>query len=182
MLILILGVVLWGFSHSIRWTAPSFREGLGERGAKLFVTAMSILALALMSLGFRTANPIEIYDLGPDTIYLNNLMVVIGLALLFAGVTRSHLVELLRHPMNTGLILICLAHLFVSGDIRTVLLFGGLAIWSIASIIVSNLAAPYWQRPTGTLVGDAILLVLVIGLTIGLGWLHKAAGLTPFGG
>ena len=181
MLILILGVALWGLTHSIKRTAPGFRARLGETRAKLFVTGTTIVSIGLMIVGYRIAQPVEIYDLGPDTIYLNNLMMVIALALMFASTTRSHLVELLRHPMNTGFILFCLAHLFISGDIRSILLFGGLGIWAILSIILNNIAEPDWDRPSGTLVGDAILLTIVVALTIGIGWLHTRAGLQPFG-
>jgi len=181
-MLLILGVLLWAASHSIRHTMPRFRKALGNRQAKAFVSAASFVSIGLMIIGYRLAPQSEIYDLGPDTIYLNNLLMVIAIALLLTGTLKSRIAKIMRHPMLVGVVLWAIAHLLIAGEFRAIVLFGGLSFWAIATMIIINNKEPKWTPPAGTLKGDLTLAVSTAVLVVVIGALHMALGLTPFGG
>jgi uncharacterized membrane protein len=181
MVLLILGVLLWAATHSIRHTSPGFRARLGEAKAKLLVMATSLVAILLMVVGYRSADGIPIYDLGTDGVYLNNIMMVIAIALVMASTTKSRVVTMLRHPMLTGLVLWAVAHLLISGELESLILFGGLSVWAILTMALINREDPFWTEPEGTLKGDLILLAATVLITAVAAFIHIWLGLAPFG-
>ena len=181
MVLLILGVLLWGATHSIRHTAPSFRRGLEDRQAKGLVTAASLVAIILMVIGYRSAEWIPLYDLGSGAVYLNNILMVIAVALMVASLAGSRVQNILRHPMLTGLVLWAVAHLLIAGDLAALILFGGLSIWALLTIALINRDEPLWTPPGGTLKGDLILVGLTAVIVAVVGYIHIWLGLAPFG-
>jgi uncharacterized membrane protein len=181
MVLLILGVLLWAVTHSMRHTTPAIRARLGEQKAKGVVAGVSLLAIVLMVIGYRSAGWVPLYDLGPDAVYLNNLLMVIAVALVMSPTSGSRIRNMLRHPMLTGLVLWAVAHLLIAGDLAALILFGGLSIWALTTIALINQADPYWTPPDGTLKGDLILLGLTIAIVAAAAGIHIWLGLAPLG-
>ena len=63
--------------------------------------------------------------------------------------------------MLTGVIVWSIAHLLVNGDTPSIVLFGGLAVWALAEMLIINRSDGAWIRPEpGSLVSDAKLVVI----------------------
>ena len=181
MLLLVLGVALWVLTHSMRHTAPRFRKGLGDSQAKGLVSAAALVAIVLMVIGYRSSEPDALYYLGPMAIHLNNLLMVVAVALMMAPTVGSRLARLMRHPMLTALILWSIAHLLVAGEIRAFVLFGGLGLWAVVTILMTNRREHDWKKPKASARGDLILAAVTIALVALIGGIHIWLGLSPFG-
>jgi uncharacterized membrane protein len=182
MLVLIFGLLLWVGTHSIKRLAPKFRRGLGDNAGKGLVTAASLVSIALMVIGYRMEDGSPIYQLGDWSFRANNLLVVIGIALLMVQTANSRVRNIMRHPMLTGFILWALGHLLIGGEARTIVLFGGLGLWAIAAIFMINRSEKAYKPYTGgTAKGDVILVVITAVMTALIAAIHIWLGLSPFG-
>jgi uncharacterized membrane protein len=134
-----------------------------------------------MVIGYRAADPWFLYDLGPWATHVNNLLMLVAVALVMANSAGSRIITRMRHPMLTALVLWSGAHLLVAGDMRAVILFGGLAAWAIATMVMTNSRDPHWNPPKGSSRGDLILVGLTVLITAMAVAIHIWLGLSPFG-
>ncbi|MEO8529681.1 MAG: NnrU family protein, partial [Deltaproteobacteria bacterium] len=114
--------------------------------------------------------------------HLNNLLMVLAVALFLASTANSRVVRIMRHPMLVGLVLWSVAHLLIAGEFRAIVLFGGMAFWAVATIIIINSKELGWQPSGGTAKGDLLLAGGTVALVALIGWVHIWLGLQPFGG
>lgn len=180
MIWIILGLVLWTAAHTFKRWAPATRESLGGPGAGL-VALGAVGAIVLMVIGYRSVETVPLWHLGLGATIANNLLMLVAIALLGVGNSRSRLRGTLRHPMLTGVIVWAIAHLLVSGDLESLVLFGGLAIWAMLEMAVINRSDPAPAQYTeGTVQGDirlAIITVVVMAVIMGI---HVVFGLRPW--
>ncbi len=118
---------------------PPLRAALVARlGEMAYRGAFAILALAgllMAGWGFSGA-PIELVYEPSDWGRRAALFAAPAALVLFAAAyLPTHLRTVLRHPMLLGLLLWALAHLTANGDLRSVVLFGGLAGYAVLAII-----------------------------------------------
>ena len=71
----------------------------------------------------------------------------LAVALMGAGQSKGHARSWLRHPMLTGVLVWAFAHLLVNGDVASLILFGWMAAWALASMALINAREPAWVRP-----------------------------------
>jgi len=168
MIWLVLGLLLWSLSHLCKRITPGWREGMGKAGKGL-VAAGVLGGLVLMILGYRAAPFVNVWFPPAWTVHLNNLLMFVSILLFGAGSSKSRLRGRLRHPMLLGVLAWSLSHLLVNGDLASIVLFGGLAVWAIIEIAAINVKEPGWVpvkggSPAGDarLVGIAIILYAVI--------------------
>lgn len=180
-LILGLGVALWAGAHLFKRLAPARRAALGDAGRGL-VAALLVLAVVLMVLGYRLAEPVQVWDPPPFLRHLNNLLVLLAFYLFAASGMKTRAARLIRHPMLTGVKLWAVAHLLVNGTLAGILLFGGLLAWAVVAVVVINRAEPAWQKPAPAAMGKEIGAVLggVVVFAVA-GWIHGWLGPWPFG-
>ena len=124
MLMLTLGVLLWSFAHLFKRLAPAVREGMGD-GGKLVVTLALIGSIALITCQ-------------PSWVLLNNALMVLALYLMVASSLKVRVTGLVRHPQLTAIKAWSVGHLLVNGDAPSFVLFGGLLIWAVVTVIVIN--------------------------------------------
>jgi len=91
--------------------------------------------------------------------------------LLFAGASApGNIKRLLRHPMLTGTIVFAVAHLLANGDQRSIVLFGGIGLWAVISIVLINRRDGAWQRPPAvSLAKDAMTFagtIVIFGIVV----------------
>ena len=61
--------------------------------------------------------------------------------------------------MLTGVLVWAFAHLLVNGDLASLILFGWMAVWALASMALINAREPAWVAPApGAWSGDLRLL------------------------
>ena len=96
----------------------------------------------------------------------------IAILLLGAGSSKgiSRIKQYIRHPMLTAVVVWGLGHLLANGDIRSVILFGGMVAWAIVSLFTISRAEGAWVKPAevagakreGILLGITVVVYLVL--------------------
>lgn len=182
MVLLILGVLLWSLAHLFKRLAPGPRARMGDRGKGLVALAL-VLSVVLMVIGYRGADFVPVYAPLPGMGHLNNLLMLVAIFLFGVGGTKGWLYPRMRHPMLTGMLLWSVAHLLVNGDLASIILFGGLGLWSVVQMMVINAAGP-WPRPTNGrgLKGDAMNAVGTLVLLAVIATVHAWLGHPVFQG
>lgn len=175
--VLVLGLWLWISIHMIPVAFPDIRTRLvaklGEMPYKGVFALGILLSVALMVIGWRSIDQVTpLYDFYAIGILPALLMLLVGFILMVAARTANNFRRLVRHPELTGFTLWALAHLLINGDLRTTVLFGGLGLWSVATIVLLNnrdgdFVRPAKELPHKGVMTVAIGFVLFIGLVLG---------------
>ncbi len=153
MAILILGVLLWIAVHDFKAYAPAQRAALAARlgeGPAKGAMALAILgALLVVIWGWRAAgeDPGFVYVPPGWGWHLNNLLMLFAFVLLGAGHAKSNLRRAIRHPMLTAVAVWAVAHLLANGEARSVVLFGGMLVWSVVAMALISRRDGEWVRP-----------------------------------
>ena len=181
-----LGVLLWSFTHFLPAAFPGLRKSLvarlGENGLKGLFTLSMALAIYLVISGWKAAVPESIYLPPTWGRHVTALLVLIGFILFFAPYPANNIKRMLRHPQLTGVVCWGIGHLLANGEGRSVILFGGLALWAFIEMILINRRDGVWSKPApAPLKNDIILVVagLIIYATVAAAhqWLF---GFSPF--
>ena len=166
MTMLTIGVGLWIAVHLFPSVLPGARsaliERLGEGPYKGLFALDLVIAILLMVFGWRSALPEPWYTpplAGTPTIVF--ALVLIAFVLMGAANAPTNLKRYLRHPMLTGVIVWAGAHLLANGDSRSVILFGGLAVWAAVAMFTINRRDGAWEKPQAVAVSKDIVLVLI---------------------
>ena len=179
---LVLGLALWIAGHLFKRFAPDLRGRMGDPGKGL-VAVVLLAGIVLMVIGYRAAEPTPLWLLSGWAISANNLLMLIAVALLGAGNSKSRMRGWLRHPMLTGVVIWSGGHLLVNGDVPSLVLFGGLAIWALLEVAVINRAEPAPEPfSEGNLGGDIRLAVITVAVFAVMAGLHLWLGPSPFPG
>ena len=176
MIWLILGLALWVGAHFFKRLAPGARAAMGERG-KVLVAVLSLLAVVLMVLGYRAAEWVPVYTPLPGMGHANNTLMLVSLFLFGVGGTKGTLYPKIRHPMLWGVVVWSVAHLLVNGDQASLVLFGGMGLWALVSMVLIN-RAEVWVPPTNGrgLKGDAMNVVGTVVLLGVIAMIHAWLG------
>lgn len=179
--VLVLGVGLWWAAHLFKRVAPERRAAMGDKGKGAVALAL-LGSIILMVIGFKTTGYADIWYPPTFLTHLNNLLVLVAIYMMSPAPKRGRLLNGMRHPMLTGFALWAVAHLLVNGDLASVILFGGLLIWSLVSMRAINAAEPDWT-PTapGSYAKDAMFFAASIVLMAIIGYIHSLVGPWPFG-
>lgn len=182
--LLIAGLVLWVAAHFFKRVAPGVRAGMNDKlgaGAARGVMAVILVASVVMMVkGYRAAPVLEIFNAPSWGIHVNNLAMLAAISLMGAGSSKGRVRAMLRHPMLTGVVVWGLAHLLVNGDVASLILFGGLASWAVANMLLINATSDPWDRPDpGPAGGDFKLLAITVVLFIVIAAVHAFIGPSP---
>lgn len=182
MIQLLLGLGLFAGVHLWRRLGPRSRGRWGDRG-KLVVTAVSIAGVWLMARGFGAWDDAPfLWASAPWLRGVNNALVVVAFYLFVSSGMRTWGARLTRHPQLWAVILWATAHLLVNGDAASVVLFGGLVLWAVASILLINRAEPLWAPPPRQPLAKEATAVAATGVAVAVvGWVHGLIGPWPFG-
>jgi uncharacterized membrane protein len=192
MSLLILGLVLFLGTHSVRIVADDWRGAriarLGLMPWKGIVAVISIIGFVLIVWGYGEArsNPIVLYSPPVWTRHIAALLTVPAFILLVAAyIPGTRIKRAVGHPMVAAVKIWAFAHLLANGTLADVVLFGAFLAWAVADYI----AARRRDRAAGTVftVGPVSrdIAAVVIGLAAWAAfafWLHAAwIGVRPFG-
>lgn len=185
MILLILGLLLWAAAHFLKRAAPAQRQALQEKlgdASKGVIALVLLIAVVLMVIGYRSAESTYFWGRETGLTGLNNLMMLLAVALFGLGSSKSRLRGRMRHPMLAGVGVWSIAHLLVNGDTASFILFGGLGIWAMAEIIAINRAEPqYAPYEGGSAAGDIRLGVISLVVFAVIAGIHTWLGYNPFG-
>lgn len=181
MILLTLGVVLFTLTHLYPCFAAAhrarLRERLGENRYKGLFSLLVFIAIGCIIAGWRMASPLPLYFLPAWGPALVMGVMPVALILLCAGQGANHFRRYLVHPQLIGTLLWAGSHLAVNSEARSLVLFGGLGLWALVSIVWISVRD--WRsqlRPAATWQGTGISLGAGLALTAlllfwGHGWL-----------
>ncbi len=173
---LVLGVFMWSLVHLFPSIMPAKRSALVAQYGNTYqaIYALKILvALGLIVIGWRLAMPMQIYTPPVWGRHLTMLLILIAVILFAASHLPSRIKQFVRHPMLTGTAVWAVGHLLANGDSRSLVLFGGMLVWSILNQITINRREGAWVKPAvGSLGKEVILLVASIVVYVVLMFLH----------
>lgn len=183
MTILILGVALWWAAHLLKRLAPGLRGKLPSGGPDRGIMAAAIFgSVILMVLGYWYSGFTPVYEPPSWAKPVNNLMMIGAILLFGMSPSKGKLGSMLRHPMLLGLIVWAVAHLLANGDLSSVVLFGGLGLWAVVTIFLTNAQDGPWQKPEPTDArGDVKLLIITAVVFTVVSVIHVLIGPSPFG-
>ena len=173
MSLLVAGLVLFLALHLIP-SAPKLRlalvERLGEKPYRGVFGVIALVSLGIIVWGFSSA-PREAWYAPPLWgRHAAFTVVPIALVLFAAANMPTHIRARVRHPMLIGLLLWALVHLLANGEARSVVLFGGFAIFALvelASAVARGKNPPADPAPRFAMDAAAVVGgVLVTGILV----------------
>ncbi|MBT8459082.1 MAG: NnrU family protein [Boseongicola sp.] len=186
MILLIFGLLLWSFAHFFKRLAPPGRAAMQDKmgdASKGVIAILLVISIVLMVIGYRSAPADFLWGRSVATTGINNLLMLAAVALFGLGSSKSRLRKKMRHPMLTGVVVWSASHLLVNGDTASIVLFGGLAIWAVAEMILINRAEPdYTPYDGGSAAGDIRLGIITLVIYSIIAGIHTWLGYFPFGG
>ncbi|HEX4895117.1 MAG TPA: NnrU family protein [Solimonas sp.] len=178
-MLLILGLLLWSAAHLFvalgGETRARLLAGLGRNAYRGLFSLAIVAALVLIVLGWR-AMPATSLWLPPTGLrHLTMLLMPIAVILFFSARLPTDIKQRIRHPQLTGVKLWAVAHLLANGEVRSLILFGGLLAWAVIEVIVINRRDGAWVKPapvgtTKTVISAAIGLALTAVLLFAHPW------------
>jgi uncharacterized membrane protein len=188
MTFLILGILIWSGMHLIPALGVQMRAGWIERigeGPYKGLFALSLVgAITLMVIGWKSTDPVSLYAPPEWGRLLANVGMFVSLVLFMGSNVPSNMKRFIRHPQLTGVAVWGISHLFANGDLRSLVLFGGLAIWAVVEIMSLNKRDGAWDKPDALpLVAEMKPLVAGVIAYVVLVFAHPyLAGVSPFPG
>jgi len=170
------GVLLWSLAHLLKRVAPGWRARLGSAGRPLVAVSI-VLSVVLMVLGYQQAEGPLWWGRQSALVGINNLLVLIGFYMISGSIIGARISRFIRHPQLTAIKLWAVAHLLVNGDLASLILFGGLLIWAVLTVMLINRqekspvqeqGSIAWLREAGAL-SAAIVIYGLVGYAHG--WL-----------
>jgi uncharacterized membrane protein len=181
MAILVLGLVIFLGSHSIRLIAPQWRArqvarlGLKWRGIHSLV---SILGFGLVAWGFGEArlDAVPLWSPPHWLRYANALFTLVAFILITAPyIPRNHFKSKVGHPMYASVKVWSFGHLLATGMLHDLVLFGPFFVWSLAGFAISRRR----DRQAGVTYGEGSATGSALTMLVGTAawvvftvWLH----------
>jgi uncharacterized membrane protein len=185
MTLLIAGIVFWSIAHLIPAAAPGLRANLaaklGEGPFKGLFALDIIIALVLIVFGWKAATPAAIYAPPLYGSPIPSAFLFLSILLFVASATPNNLKRFVRHPQMAAVICWSAGHLLTNGDSRSVVLFGGFAVWALLEVVFINNRDGEWQKPASVpIVKDFITAVVTAIVFAALVYFHAALfGVSP---
>ncbi|MGI2261374.1 NnrU family protein [Shewanella sp. GXUN23E] len=173
MIYLVLGVLLWSFTHFIPSLAPSWRQAQMANSTGLYkgmFTLAILVSLGLIVYGWRHA-PVEyLYASGMGMRHATMGLMLVAFILFGASMYPTRIKRIIRHPMLLSVVVWAIAHLLSNGESRSLVLFGGLGLWAVVQILLINRRDGAWVKPEvgswlreirGLVISLVIMLVVI---------------------
>lgn len=188
MIFLVLGVLIWSCAHLVPALELPLRAACIQRigeGPYKGAFALSVVgSIVLMVVGWQSANPVGLYAPPSWGATFANLAMFVALFSFIGSNVPTNLKRVVRHPQLVGLAVWAFAHLLANGDVRSLVLFGGLGLWAVLEIASLNRRDGAWQKPEPLpLSAELKPLVATAVVYVALVFGHPYfAGASPFGG
>ena len=142
MIWLVLGVILWSAVHFVPTLAQPLRQSLvdrlGDGRYRLGFSLVVVTSIVMMVLGWRSTPPVAVYELGEWARPISTVLMWAALFLFAAARSSSRIKRLVQHPQLMSIAVWGLSHLISNGTTRSLVLFGGLAVWALVEMPLLN--------------------------------------------
>lgn len=186
MSLLIAGLLLFTVVHLMPAASPATRaqlfEKLGEGPYRGLFSIVVLAALVMIVFGWRAATPAAVYAPPVGGGPVISALVFFAFVMFVTSKARTNYRRIVRHPQMVSVILWSVAHLLVTGDSRSVVLFGGLGIWAVFEIVLCNKRDGEWKKPDVMPFSADMMVAVIAGAAFAaLFFLHKALfGVLPY--
>ena len=175
---LILGVLLWSLLHILPAAGSGIRAALinriGEGPYKGLFALLIILSIVMMVFGWKTIPREFIYELPAWADLVCGISMLAMSVLFFAPYMKTNISRLLRHPQLLGIALWGFGHVLASGQVRSLVLFGGISAWAIVELLCINRRDGAWQKPAPvSYMEDFKLLLAGLGFFLIFVFIHE---------
>jgi len=151
MTMLTIGVALFALIHLFKTFARPVRAGIinriGEGPYKGLFSLGLVASIAIIVWGWWRADTSSLYVPPSWGRHAAMLLMLIAFILLGAANRPTAIRRYIRHPMLTGVIVWGIGHLLANGEVRSTILFAGLAIWAAISIPAISAREGAWVKP-----------------------------------
>jgi len=177
---LIIGLAIFILIHLVPCVA-SVRNGMvdkfGDGPYKAMFGIVSVIALALIVMGLRSAETIPVYDPPSWGRMVNYVVMFFAVYLVFSnslGSAPSSAKVVTAHPMSWGVVFWSVGHLLANGDRAHVVLFAAFLIYSLISIFSGYLKGQKPVLDKRPPIGSELVFIAIVALVyIGLIWGHR---------
>lgn len=145
MVVLILGLIVFLGSHSVRIFGESWRQAriaqMGEGAWKGLYSVLSLIGLALIIWGYGLSrlDPVVLWEPPVWTQHIAITLNLVALVLLAAFLVPSGRIKArLGHPMILSVKVWAFAHVLANGTLADLLLFGSFLIWAIVDFAAAR--------------------------------------------
>ena len=170
MVLIASGVLLFAFVHLFPALVPARRQQLwnrsGEGGYKDLYSLGVAAGIVLIVVGWRSTVPATVYVPPPELRHPAMALVVVAFWFMVLSGRPSRVKQWLRHPQLTGVFLWAVAHLAMNGDTRSVVLFSGLALWSLLEIPLINHREGVWIKGNSPPLSKDIMTVGITAVVV----------------
>lgn len=181
-LLLIAGLALFAYAHLFKRLKPEARAAMGDAKGRGLLSLAMVAGVVLMVVGYRAAPVITIWSPPDFLTHLNSLLMIIAFWLFAQSFIAGKLATKIRHKQLSAVKAWAIAHLLVNGDLASVLLFGGMLAWAVASVIVINRASRAWDAPANASIAkDGLALGAGLVAMLATGYVHNLLGYWPYG-
>lgn len=172
MTLLIAGLVLFLGIHllpSIKPLRNGLHDALGAKTYKLAFTAVSVVGLILIVMGFGRAPFEPVYAPFPWARGAAHAIMPVVFILLAAANMPGKIRQTLRHPMLIAVILWSAVHLAANGDARSIALFGSFGVFALIALVTASMDGrvlpnkkPVHPKFDGMAIGGGLILYAVV--------------------
>lgn len=179
-MLLVLGLLLWAGVHLfVSIGAGARRQVVARIGIGPYKGLFSLAvigAIVLMVLGWKALPPEALYLPPAAMRHVTMLLMPFAVILFISARAPTDIKQFIRHPQLTGVKLWAVAHLLSNGEVRSVILFGGMLAWAVLEVIFINRRDGAWVKPapvgmTRTAISAVVGLVLTAVLVYAHPWL-----------
>ena len=166
MIVLAIGVIAFAVFHLLP-AIPAAKSALKARtGEEIYgpvFGGISVIALALIVLGWRSSGFAPVYDPADWGRYVNFVLMALAFMCLGIFIFRGRLRQTLRYPLAIGVLLWSSGHLLANGDLASLILFGGFSVYAVTYLIAGVVNS---VRPSPEVRSGHDILSIVIGLAL----------------
>ncbi|MDH5632581.1 MAG: NnrU family protein [Gammaproteobacteria bacterium] len=131
---LVAGMLLFVMCHgftAMRSARQELINRIGEMPYRGMYSVISIFAIGLIIVGMRNVEPVYLWTPPGWAQQLTGLMMMLSFILVIANRAKTNIKRYSRHPMSWGIIAWAIGHLFSNGKLSSLILFGGMATYSL---------------------------------------------------
>jgi uncharacterized membrane protein len=148
---LVSGILLWSVTHLFVALGVEARRAviarIGARSYRSLFALTQVLALTLIVMGWKAASPASLYVPPPGLRHLTLALMPLAIILFISSRAPSDIKQVIRHPQLAAVKLWAVLHLLANGEVRSVILFGGMLAWAVLEVIFINRRDGAWIKP-----------------------------------
>jgi uncharacterized membrane protein len=106
-----------------------------------------VLAVLLMVMGWKATPRVFAFQPPAWGVTVNLVFMLATSVLLLAPYLENNFKRIIRHPQLIGFVLWGAGHVLATGQVRSLVLFGGLGVWAFVEMLLINRRDGPWQKP-----------------------------------